>query len=201
MDIRALIFDLGNVIVKVDAVEMRKVFVRDGTDREILPSSANNGWPQVVDYECGLITTPDFVRHVSGLIGRELTIEEFDSAWSAVFRLNDPVAKLIPLLKQKYPLVLLSNTNDSHWRWIRNAFGETLCEFNQCLLSFELNRMKPDREVFLAAARSTGQSPEHCLFIDDIEAFVEGARAAGLQAVQYTGAPTDTFLRSLISGL
>jgi HAD superfamily hydrolase (TIGR01509 family) len=93
----------------------------------------------------------------------------------------------------------LSNTNDSHWRWIRKAFDDTLKYFDKCLVSFELGQMKPDREVFIAAAKATGQLPEHCLFFDDIEAYVEGARAAGLQAVQYVGTETDGFIRSLLA--
>ncbi|HZS48043.1 MAG TPA: HAD-IA family hydrolase, partial [Blastocatellia bacterium] len=113
-------------------------------------------------------------------------------------RLNEPIAKLIPRLKEKYPLVLLSNTNDSHWRCIRNGFTDTFSHFNPCLVSYELKRSKPDREVYLEAAKCTGHSPEHCLFVDDIEAYVEGARAAGLQAVQYVGAETDEFLESLL---
>ena len=60
--------------------------------------------------------------------------------------------------------------------------------------------MKPDREVFLQAAMAAGQTPEHCLFIDDIGEYVAGARDAGLQAVQYVGAETDAFLRSLLIG-
>jgi putative hydrolase of the HAD superfamily len=199
MDIRALIFDLGNVIVKFDQQTMRSVFVVEGSDREYLPTTANNNWPQAVEYECGRMTTAEFRQHVGELIGRSLTVEEFDLAWEPVFRLNEPLAQMIPALKEKYPLVLLSNTNDSHWRWIRTAFAGTLRYFDYFMLSFELKRMKPDREVFIKAAAATGQRPEHCLFVDDIQPYVEGARAAGLQAVQYVGAETDSFLQSLLT--
>ena len=199
MDIRALIFDLGNVIVKFDQQTMRSVFATDGADCQYLPTTANNNWPQAVEYECGRMTTAEFRQHVGELIGRDLSVEEFDAAWEPVFRLNEPLAEIIPALKEKYPLVLLSNTNDSHWRWIRSAFAGTLRYFDYFMLSYELKRMKPDREVFIQAVKATGQLPEHCLFLDDIQSYVDGARAAGLQAVQYVGAETDDFLRSLIS--
>jgi HAD superfamily hydrolase (TIGR01509 family) len=199
MEVRALIFDLGNVIVKFDQQTMRSVFVTDGAEREYLPTAFNNNWPQVVEYECGRMTTDEFRKHVGEMIGRELSVEDFDAAWAPVFKLNAPVAELIPALKEKYPLVLLSNTNDTHWRWIRTAFAETLRHFDSVLLSYELKRMKPDREVFIQAAMAAGQPPEHCLFIDDIQVHVEGARAAGLQAVQYIGPETDALLRSLLA--
>jgi len=199
MDVRALIFDLGNVIVKFDQQTMRSVFAINGSNREYLPTTANNGWPEAVEYECGRMTTPEFRQHVGKLIGRELSAEEFDSAWGSVFRLNEPLAQMIPALKEKYPLILLSNTNDSHWRWIRNAFAGPLAHFNYYLLSFELGRMKPDREVFLQAVRTANQRPEHCLFIDDVEAYVDGARYTGLQAVRYVGTETDSFLQTLLS--
>ena len=189
---------MGNVIVKFDQRAMRSVFVVEGSDREYLPTTANNNWPQAVEYECGRMTTDEFRKHVGELIGREISVEDFDSAWAPVFKLNEPLAEMIPALKKKYRLVLLSNTNESHWRWVSTAFAGTLRYFDYFMLSYELKRMKPDREVFLQAARAAGQPPEHCLFVDDVQAYIDGARAAGLQAVQYVGETTDEFLRSLL---
>ena len=86
MEIRALIFDLGNVIVKFDQQTMRSVFVSEGSEREYLPTTANNNWPQAVEYECGRMTTDEFRKHVGELIGRKLSAEDFDAAWAPVFK-------------------------------------------------------------------------------------------------------------------
>jgi FMN phosphatase YigB (HAD superfamily) len=197
MEVRALIFDLGNVIVRFDPEEVRSVFVRDHPERERLPAG-DAAWQPQWDYECGRLSTAAFAQHVGELIGRQLSPEEFDAAWAPVFHLNESLAALIPALGEKYPLVLLSNTNDSHWRCLKEKFAATLRHFDACLLSFELGRPKPDPQVFLQAAAAAGQVPEHCLFVDDSERYVAAARAAGLQALRYTGAETEGFLRSLL---
>ena len=45
--------------------------------------------------------------------------------------------------------------------------------------------LKPGREIFDEVVRRIGVRPEEILFIDDSIANVEGARAAGLNAVLY----------------
>ena len=45
--------------------------------------------------------------------------------------------------------------------------------------------MKPNAGVYLAAAENVQTPPQHCLFIDDLQANVEGARAAGMQAIRF----------------
>ena len=48
--------------------------------------------------------------------------------------------------------------------------------------------IKPDVAIYERHAKDFGLSPEHSVFIDDSLANVEGARAAGWQAVHFTGA-------------
>jgi HAD superfamily hydrolase (TIGR01509 family) len=53
------------------------------------------------------------------------------------------------------------------------------------VFSYEIGAMKPDRAFFTACLDAVGVPAESCIFIDDAEANVEGARAAGLKAVHY----------------
>lgn len=46
--------------------------------------------------------------------------------------------------------------------------------------------IKPDRAIYQTHARTFGLDPGATLFIDDSPANVEGARAAGWHAVQFT---------------
>ncbi|KAB0679563.1 HAD family hydrolase [Aureimonas leprariae] len=55
-------------------------------------------------------------------------------------------------------------------------------------VSGRVGLIKPDRAVYELHARDFGLDPAKTLFIDDVEKNVEGARAAGWQAVQFTGA-------------
>jgi beta-phosphoglucomutase len=46
-----------------------------------------------------------------------------------------------------------------------------------------ISRSKPDPEVFRLAAQRVGVSPEHCLVVEDADAGVEAARAAGMSVL------------------
>ena len=47
--------------------------------------------------------------------------------------------------------------------------------------------MKPDDRIYSAAVANAQCEPGECFFTDDIERYVEGARAFGIDAEQFTG--------------
>ncbi|MEY2434058.1 MAG: putative hydrolase of the superfamily [Acidimicrobiaceae bacterium] len=59
-------------------------------------------------------------------------------------------------------------------------------EFDVVFNSSRLGMAKPDPEAFLTVARLLEVPPELCLFVDDRKSNVEGARAAGMHAEQFT---------------
>jgi HAD superfamily hydrolase (TIGR01509 family) len=61
--------------------------------------------------------------------------------------------------------------------------------FTEIILSHHTGMVKPDTRMYQAIAVRLGVLPEECVFIDDQERHVEGARNAGMQAVVYTDVP------------
>ena len=65
----------------------------------------------------------------------------------------------------------------------------------------DVQRGKPDPEVYLVAASRVGASPERCIVVEDAPAGVEGARRAGMRSigVNRNGAPlaADLTVQSL----
>jgi putative hydrolase of the HAD superfamily len=55
--------------------------------------------------------------------------------------------------------------------------------FDAVLLSGQEGLRKPEPEIFRLAARRVGAQPTTCVFVDDIAANVEGARAVGMTGV------------------
>ncbi len=55
-------------------------------------------------------------------------------------------------------------------------------------VSGDIKLIKPDVAIYELHARDFGLNPAATLFIDDTAINVEGAKAAGWQAVQFTGA-------------
>lgn len=78
----------------------------------------------------------------------------------------------------------LSNTNAAHWpRLDGTSEYPTVSRLRHRHASHLLGVAKPDLEVFAAFSAATGFEPARTLFFDDVERYVEGARAAGWTAV------------------
>ena len=82
--------------------------------------------------------------------------------------------------------MLLSNTNDIHFRFIRKHYP-VLRHFDDFVLSYEVGVMKPDAGIYAEALRRAGVPPSECFFVDDKQVNVDAARKAGIDAVRFEG--------------
>jgi beta-phosphoglucomutase len=65
----------------------------------------------------------------------------------------------------------------------------------------DVQRGKPDPDVFLAAASKLGVPPDHCIVVEDAAAGVEAARRGGMRGIGIGGAElagADIIVRSLV---
>lgn len=60
--------------------------------------------------------------------------------------------------------------------------------FEVLLFSGGLRMMKPEPAIWATLCERLGAAPESCLLVDDMQANVDGAEAAGLRGVRFTGA-------------
>lgn len=94
---------------------------------------------------------------------------------------------MVERIARNYRLVLLSNTNALHFEMIRETYP-LLRHFHSYVLSYEVKAMKPSPLIYRRAIEEARCRPEECFFTDDIEAYVEGARREGIDAVQFESA-------------
>jgi len=107
-------------------------------------------------------------------------------AWaSSTWRIDLGVMELVAAVRDVVPVVLLSNASTRLLSDLERS--DILGEFDAAISSADIRAAKPDPAAFEAAARAAGVPLERCLFVDDTPANVEGAKAAGMQAVLYTG--------------
>jgi epoxide hydrolase-like predicted phosphatase len=98
---------------------------------------------------------------------------------------NQQVLDLIVSLRKDYKTALLSNVGKNS---LEHRFSdEELSElFDAVVASGEVGFAKPDAEIYRHTASLLGVEPEECVFIDDREVYVAGAKQAGMQAILYT---------------
>ena len=98
-------------------------------------------------------------------------------------RLNSKLLELISKLRKKYKIAVISNIIQQHSE-INKDLG--LYEnFHQLVLSYEVKMTKDSKEIFALATRRLKVKPQECIFIDDIEKFVNVAKSYGMNVILF----------------
>jgi glucose-1-phosphatase len=186
-DLDAVVFDLGNVLVRFDDTIARdRMAARTGRPAAEIEAYFR-GTPYATHLALGKITGQRFYRTVSKDLGFDGEYGEFAAIWSEIFTPIEPMLELSASLATRLPRVLLSNTNVIHMRYILECFP-VLQDFDAQILSYEVGLLKPDRAIYELMLRQCGLEAGRTLFIDDLRANVEGALAVGMRAISFEDA-------------
>ena len=191
--IKAIIFDLGGVLVDLDLDRCRKAFVEDvgyGRIDELLDAWHQKGFYS--DLEEGKISEDEF-RHriIEGVSGKRTVLpEDVDRAmWALLTGIEPYKVGLLKDLSHRYDLYLLSNNNGISMVRCRKFFADAGLPMEQVFrkqfLSYQMKMLKPSPAIYGSMIASLGLRPEEILFIDDSEANVEAAARAGIKTLPY----------------
>ncbi len=182
-----VVFDLGNVLIpfNYDLVIQRFNNISPGLGDKFLKYYRDN-YEIHRSFERGDLSEDEFTARMLDVLEGKVDHKTFFEYYSKIFKVNENVASLLPVLKEKYMLVLLSNTNSIHkeYGWKDYDF---LKYFDKQILSHEANAVKPEEKIYKAVEAFTNKTPDQHIFIDDIADYVQGAKNAGWDAVQFTG--------------
>ena len=185
--IKNLIIDFGGVIINLTRNRCVEAFESFGVPdvRDCILNSKD----LFMQIEMGTITSAEFRDGIRHLTQQRLTDEQIDAAWIAM--LDDiPAYKLDLLmdLRSRYNTMLLSNTNEIHWQWAyKGHHAEDF--FGKIYLSYELNMVKPNADIFEYVLKDAGINPEETLFLDDAVPNCRTAEALGIRT--YTPQPRE----------
>jgi HAD superfamily hydrolase (TIGR01509 family) len=185
MSITTIVFDFGNVL---GFFSHRKAAEQLA---EYSPLSADDILGHYLDsrleddFESGRISLAAFRDIVRQRCRVTCSDAQLDLAIADMFTPNDEVCRLIPELKPRYRLVLLSNTNELHAVHFRRQFADTLAHFDALILSHEVGLRKPCADIYAHCHKVAGSKPSQCLFLDDLPANIEAARACGWHGIVY----------------
>lgn len=187
-EIKALIFDLGNVIIPLeDEVSWwNESFLEIFQEPESVRDLRNEGF--FVDYEKGSFDTEHFFTALEQYLKPGFDKSDVAGRWNALLKeIPQHRVDFLRKLKEKYELYLLSNTNEIHLNFIIQEmikkFGEDVLDeiFDHCYYSYQIGEVKPDSEIYRKVLHEQRLIANQCLFIDDKTANLEGAVSLGIR--------------------
>lgn len=202
--IKAIIFDMGGVLVDLDIEDCKKVF------KETL---GYNDIDQIIDachqkgiygdLEEGTLSAEEFRSIVLAGSRPGSAPEMVDEAMSHILVGIQPYkVQMLKKLAQEYDLYMLSNNNAICLPYSRAMFADAGIPlegiFKKCFFSFEMKALKPSAAFYKEVVEQIGLPAEEMFFIDDSQRNVDGSIAAGLPAVYYE---PGTDLEALIYGV
>ena len=183
MRIRAVVFDLGKVLVDFDyEIAARTLALRSEASLEGIRSLIDQS-PLLIRYEKSELSAQQFFEAVNAQIHFRGTFEEFAAAFGDIFTEIPPMTQLqATLSRRKIPTFILSNTNDIAIGHIRRSFPFFI-KFTGHILSYEQRVLKPEQRIYEVAEQMSGCTGEEILFLDVRPENIEGAARRGWRTI------------------
>ncbi len=206
-NVKALIFDMGGVLVDLDIEDCKRAF-KEYLGYEEIDNIIDACHQKGIygDLEEGRLSGDEFRKLVLADSRPGSSAEDVDRAMYHILVGIAPYkVDMLRRLSESYDLYLLSNNNPvclPRAKAIFEAAGIPLDSiFRKCFYSFEMKALKPSEAFYRAVVREIGLPAEEMLFIDDSQKNVDGSIAAGLPAVYYEpGTDLDSLLADVLEG-
>ena len=185
--IKTVIFDLGNVIVNFDETKIFNAWA----------AASNKSVSEVIEYykdssarksyEMGKISSREYYKCVLKELNMKMDFGKFKKVWNEIFTLNKDVEKIVKSLKGKYKLILLSNTNDMQYEYIKENY-RIVDIFDERVLSYKVGTRKPNPMIYIKTLLKAKTLPFNCAYFDDIPKFINMAKFFGINVFQFKNA-------------
>lgn len=187
-----IVLDMGGVLMQHNMPECIARFTAilgEENMRSILGLASNGEGTEnsiMEQYECGHITTDEFVDTIMKYAKSDTTREDIITAWNTMHG-GIPTECLQYIQQWKdagHRLFLLSNNNELHWEDIFSHYDMSM--FEHCFASHLLHISKPDPRIYKVVDNQLRawkcETPFH--FVDDIAINRETAEQLGWQTYE-----------------
>lgn len=185
--IRNIIFDMGQVLKKYDPYACITPYVENREDAERIYNScfASPEWQRL---DAGTIRYEDALAVWKKRIPERLAgnLESIIDNWDRYLPDLPETCDLVRRLSEKgYRLFLLSNVSVRFDR-IRKSFPALEFMSGAVLSAYE-KVTKPDRRIYEILLERYHLNPTESVFIDDVQANVDGAESVGIRGIRFDG--------------
>jgi len=181
-----ILLDLGNVLAFHDNEKLFAELARAfGTTNHAMRERLGGGfWDCVHRGELpGDTLRDEMVRRLE----KDLSPERWLEVWTCHFEIHDAMVRSVEALVGRVKLVLVSNTHDQHFAYLRPKLP-VLDRFDAWVLSCETGLVKPEPAIHERALVAAGTSRERAIFFDDVVAYADAASKLGIHGRVFTTA-------------
>jgi FMN phosphatase YigB (HAD superfamily) len=185
--IRAIIFDIGRVLVRLDLARAGKSLASglSLTPEEMwLAIEKDPRWP---DWQEGRLSPHDWHLNLAHRFGLDVDFETFKNTWNLALA-PEPIHPVgfFKSLSKHYRLGLLSNTDPVHVARLESSY-DFFAYFKPSRRTYScvVGASKPNPLIYREALRACRVRAEEAVYIDDIPAYVEAARRLGMAGIAY----------------
>jgi HAD superfamily hydrolase (TIGR01509 family) len=195
---RALVWDLGGVILRTEDLSFRERWERRfglepwGLEKLIFRSKMSKL------ASIGKASTEDIwnsVQEKLGLTNSEL--EQLRVDFFAGDRIDEELLAFIRRLKGQVKIGMITNAWPDIRPWMEEQAG-IADAFDHIVISSEVGMVKPQKEIYWLSLSGLDVAAEEALFIDDFVENIEGAEAVGMHAIPLRDLDNSLYIFPLI---
>lgn len=185
--IKNIIFDIGRVLVKWEPQKtMRELGMTESEIEAVSDALFTSGLWNETDRS----VLPDeevFRQFVERAPEQEKNIRLFwENLDKAIVQFDYVIPWMRALKKAGYRIYILSNYGKWTYDSTKDNALSFLSEVDGGIFSYEIKIIKPDIKIYQALLEKYNLNPEECVFMDDLEANIAGAKAAGINGIVFT---------------
>lgn len=183
--IKNIVLDMGNVLMDYDPQVPLNAFVERETDRILINRELFCGSEWVLR-DLGNITREEMFERVGKRVPLPLheqlrrCVYEWQICMTPIQAAQDFCAYI---RERGYGMYVLSNASSTFYEYFPRF--SPLEYFDGVLVSSDIHMIKPDVKIYEYFLHKYGLKAEECLFIDDREDNIAGAKQAGMQGIVF----------------
>ncbi len=185
--IRNIVLDMGNVLLDYNPAFVLNAFCSSEEEKEIIDRELFNG-PEWKLGDRGDIKDKDRFELVKGRVPEKYheALRNCADHWDICMTPLDGAREFCEQVKNSgYGIYILSNASDLFYVYFPKFLP--LDFFNGVFVSSDYHMLKPDVNIYKAFLEKYSLKADECLFVDDREDNVAGAKEAGLNTFRFMG--------------
>ena len=187
MNIRAVFFDLGGVIVRTEYQAPRqRLAEKFGMDYEDIDKVVFGGGPNgsAARATIGEITEEEHWQQVMKILKQPASdYEHIRAEFFAGDVIDLTILNFLRSIKPKYKVGLISNAWSGLRAFIeREKFDDA---FHHLTISAEVGAMKPSAKIYEFALEQLQVKAKEAVFVDDVRENIEACEKLGMQGIQF----------------